>query len=297
MRGPLYGTSAAAGVGMLQYKRGTAPYGEREILIRAIVAACEEAGLDPADVDGFVSYGDDRYNEPPRLMPALGTKELKLSTQIWGGGGGGLLAAFELAAMAIATGQAQAVIVFRTLVEGNTGRLSTAVTEHHVNNHYGASGVVSIASLFAIRARRMIKQHPCLPAVVEAMLRADYHHASKNPEALAYGNSFDLDTYRKSRWIAEPLHLFDCSRESDGAGAVLMVSAERARDLRKMPVYLLGAAQGAPKGWGDLLENDTDFSQNGFAPVVRRLWQSTGPCETCTVHSTTSSAIFATEVP
>ena len=119
------GKTAVAGVGYRQYKRGTAPSPERGVLVRAIVDACEDAGLDPADVDGFVSYGDDK-NEPVRLMPDLGTKELRWSAQVWGGGGGGIAATFGLAASAIMTGQAKAVVVFRALAEGNSGRLAAA---------------------------------------------------------------------------------------------------------------------------------------------------------------------------
>ena len=122
----LRGATAIAGVGYRQYKRGTAPAPERGVLVRAIVDACEDAGFDPADVDGFVSYGDDR-NEPVRLMPDLGTRELTWSSSVWGGGGGGIAGAFGIAAAAIMTGQASAVVIFRALVEGDSGRLSAAV--------------------------------------------------------------------------------------------------------------------------------------------------------------------------
>ena len=126
MNPDLSGLVAAAGVGYRQYKRGTAPVPERGVLVRAIVDACEDAGFDPADVDGFVSYGDDK-NEPVRLMPDLGTRAINWSAQVWGGGGGGIAGAFGIAASAILTGQARAVVVFRALVEGNSGRLSAAV--------------------------------------------------------------------------------------------------------------------------------------------------------------------------
>jgi acetyl-CoA acetyltransferase len=275
MRNGLMGVAAAAGVGVLQYKRGTSPYDERNALLRAVVAACDDAGLDPAEVDGFVSYGDD-HNEPVRLMPDLGTKELRLSTAVWGGGGGGLLGAFELAAMAIATGQANAVVVYRALVQGDSGRLSSAVMAHFVNKHYAAAGMLAPALVCALRARRMIEQRGLPASTVEALVQADYYHASKNPEAVAYGQPLDLETYRNSRYIAEPLHLFDCSRENDGAGAVLLVSAERARDLKQKPVYLLAAATGAENGWGELNENDDDYTSTGFEPVARRLWGATG---------------------
>jgi acetyl-CoA acetyltransferase len=271
----LRGAAAAVGVGVLQYKRGAAPYHEQGVLVRAIVQACEDAGLDPADVDGFVSYGDD-HNEPVRLMPDLGTRELRLSTAIWGGGGGGLLGAFEIAAMAIATGQARAVVVYRALVQGESGRLSQAVMAHFVNKHHAATGMMSPAQVCALRAMRMLKEHNLPPSVVEALVRADYYHGARNPEAVAYGQDFDVEAYRRSRWIAEPLRLFDCSRENDGAGAVLLVSADRARDLRQKPVYMLAAAQGAQKGWGDLIENDDDYTSTGFEPIARRLWEASG---------------------
>lgn len=266
---------AAVGVGVRQYKRGNAPMGERGVLTQAIVAACEDAGFDPAEIDGFVSYGDDR-NQPDRLMPELGTKDFRLSTMVWGGGGGGLLAAVELGAMAIATGQCKAVVVFRALVEDNGGRLSAAVMAHHLNDHLIGAGVVSPTQTCALRARRMMIERHIPTSAIEALVSADYYHGSRNPEAVAYGRMLDIETYRTSRPIAEPFRLFDCSRENDGAGAVLLVAADRARDLRQKPVYLVAAASGSEKGWGDLLENDEDYTTAGFRPIARRLWEMSG---------------------
>lgn len=267
--------AACAGIGLLQYKRGTSPWGEGGVLVRAIVQACEDAGLDPAEVDGFVSYGDD-HNQPDRLMSDLGTRELHFASAVWGGGAGGLLAAVELAGMAIATGQAEAVVVYRALVQGTGGRLSAAVAAHHLSPHMGTAGVVAPAHICGLRAQRMIAQRHLPQSAVEALVRADYYHAARNPEAVAFGNNFSLDDYYASRHIAGPFRLYDASRENDGAGALLMVSAERARDLRKKPVYLLAAASGAEKGWGDLIENDEDYTSTGFRSIARRLWERTG---------------------
>lgn len=271
------GATAIAGLGYRKYKRGKAPLPERGVLVGAIVDACEDAGFDPRDVDGFVSYGDDK-NEPVRLMTDLGTRELRWSSQVWGGGGGGIAGAFGIAAAAILTGQASAVVVFRALVEGNSGRLSAAVMAHHLNEHLIGSGVVSPAQSCAIRASRMFEHHKVPRGVTEELVKASYYHASRNPEAVAYGQTFDVETYRTSRQICEPFRLFDCSRENDGAGALLLVSTERARDLRKPPVKLLAVAQGAAKGWGDLLENDDDdqYATAGFRAVARRLWEQSG---------------------
>lgn len=274
---PLYGTTAVAGIGMRQYRRGSSPLPEQGVLAEAIRAACADAGFDPADVDGFVSYGDDK-NEPVRLMATLGTRELKWSSVVWGGGGGGIAGAFGLAAAAILSGQAKAVIVFRALVEGSSGRLSAAVMAHHLNDHMLAAGLVAPAQVCAIRANRMYEHHGVPKSVAEDLVRASYYHGSRNPEAVAYGEDLDVSAFRNARWIAEPFRLFDCSRENDGAAAFLMVAADRARDLRKPPVYLLGCANGAEKGWGDLLENDDEalYPTAGFRPIARRLYAETG---------------------
>ena len=271
----LYGKTALAGIGRLQFKRGTAPEGERQTLLRAIVAAAEDAGLKSSDIDGFVAYGDD-VNEPTKMMHDLGVKELRWSNQVWGGGGGGLTAAVATASAAIATGQAEAVVVYRALVQGNSGRLSAAVSAHHMNDHYLLSGITTPVQICALRDRRMIEARGVAQSAVEALVLADYFHARNNPEAVAYGNNFTIDDYRNSRFIAEPYRLFDCSRENDGAAAVLVVSAERARDLKQKPVYVLGCASGAERLGRDLWENDNDYASAGFDDIAPRLYEQTG---------------------
>lgn len=266
---------AVAGIGVRQYKRGGSPDPEQGVLIHAIVEACADAGLDPAEVDGFVSYGGDS-NEPTRLMADLGTHDLKWSAQVWGGGGGGIAGAFGQAAAAIVAGQADTVVIFRAMVQGNSGRVSEAVMAHHLNDHLIGAGLVAPALECAMRAQRMMEYHGVSPLTVEEFVRASYYHGARNPKAVAFGKDLDVEAYRSSRMISEPFHLFDCSRENDGAGALIMVSAERARDLRQKPVYLRGSAQGAGHGWGDLCQNDADHASAGFASVARRLWAQTG---------------------
>ena len=271
------GKVAVAGLGYRQYKRGSAPLPERGVLVQTIVDACEDAGFDPALIDGFVSYGDDK-NEPVRLMPDLGTRELNWSAQVWGGGGGGVAGAFGLASAAILTGQARAVVVFRALVEGSSGRLSAAVMAHHLNDHMVSAGMVAPAQICAMRAQRLFEYHGVPQSVCEELIRANYYHGSRNPEAIAYDKPFDIAEARTSRWIAEPFRLFDCSRENDGAGALLLVSSELAKDLRKPPVKLLSVAQGTQKGWGDLLENDDAdlYPTAGFGAIRERLYGQAG---------------------
>lgn len=271
----LRGQVSVAGLGVRQYKRGTAPDTEHGLLVRAIIDACEDAGFDPSEIDGFATYGDDK-NEPVRLMPDLGIKNLHFNSQVFGGGGGGIAAAFGHAAAAIATGQASAVIVFRALVQDTSGRMSAAVMRHHLNDHIIGAGLLAPAQICALRAQRLFEYHGVPKSVTEELVRASYYHGSRNPDAVSYGRELDLEAFRTSRWVAEPFRLFDCSRENDGAGALLLVSRERARELKKPPVQILGVANGTERGWGDLLENDVNYASAGFQPVARRLWEQTG---------------------
>lgn len=267
------GAIAAVGVGLRQYRRGTAPMPERGVLVGAILDACEDAGISPEDIDGFATYGDD-HNEPVRLMPDLGLRELRWASSVFGGGGGGIAGAIGQALGAILSGQASVVVVYRALVQGNSGRLSGAVMAHHLNNHMIGAGLVSPAQMCALRANRLFEHFGVPKETAEAVVAADYFHGARNPEAITFGKAFDEEAYRSARWISEPFRLLDCSRENDGAGAIIFTSAERARGLRKQPVYVLGVAQGAAKGWGDLLENDDDdqYATSGFQAVTRHLW-------------------------
>ena len=149
---------------------------------------------------------------------------------------------------------------------------------HHLNAHMIGAGLVSPAQMCAIRANRMFEHYGVPKQTAADIVRACYYHGSRNPNAVTYNTIFDHADYEKSRLISEPFRLMDCSRENDGAGALLIVSAERARNLKKAPVYVLGVAQGASKGWGDLLENDDEdqYATAGFKSVAHHLWSQTG---------------------
>ncbi|MHB8694804.1 MAG: thiolase C-terminal domain-containing protein [Solirubrobacteraceae bacterium] len=267
---------AVAGIGETgYYKRGTAPYGAIGLCVKAILNACEDAGLDPHEIDGFCSYGDDR-NEGVELATALGCNELRWSSLVWGGGGGGLCGALAHAAAAIISGQARHVVVLRGHAESGAARLMTAVSLEHMNVHFRAHGVISPTQVCALRARRLVDHDGVSAETFKAIAQACYFHAANNPGAVGRDVVLDDETYAASRLIAEPYRLFDCSRENDGAGAVLLTSLEEARTLRRQPVHLSAVAQSTPRGWGPLIDNDEDYTSAGFKLVSERLWEATG---------------------
>ncbi|MEO3787243.1 hypothetical protein ABGB12_28285 [Actinocorallia sp. B10E7] len=273
------GAAAVVGVADLHYKRGQAPAGEHRMTLEAILEACRDAGISPREIDGFVSYAGGELSGPV-LGADLGIHELRWSTMIWGGGGGGAAAAVTTAAAAIATGQAECVVAYRPMAQRDTGRLGYA--KYFYDNHYLAHGVGAPAQVCALRTQRLL-EHEGVPATAQrALVLAAYHHAQNNPTAAGYGRPLDEESYAAARMIVEPFRLFDCSRESDGAVALILVSAERARDLRPDPAYVIAGAQGAPGGYSSLTENDTAYATAGFGErphcrgVAGRLWDAAG---------------------
>lgn len=271
----LRGAAAVVGVGESKYqKRGTSVESSRSLVLRAVLAACRDAGIKPRQVDGFVSYGDDA-NDGPSVATALDVSELRWSSMVWGGGGGGSAAALTQAAVAVATGQATCVAVYRGLSQRDDGRLGFA--QYYLGSQYTANGVLAPAQICALRTQRMLEVDKVPPSALRALVLASYEHAQRNPRAVAYGRPLDEAAYEGSRMISEPFHLYDCSRENDGAGALLVVAADRAADCASPPAYFLSGVQGRSAGWGESLENEAAYTSAGFHPeLVARLWREAG---------------------
>lgn len=245
-----------------------------QLVLQAILRACEDAGADPRSIDGFVSYSHDS-SEGLAIGAALGVREIRWSTEVWGGGGGAVAAAVNCAAAAVHSGQANCVVVYRGLSEGTDGR--GAYNKGHMGHLYTAHGMMAPAQVCAMRTQRMLEVDGVPASALEAVSLAGYHHAQNNPKAVAYGQPLDSDRYQGSRLISEPLRLFDCSRENDGATAVLVVGADRADDYRGVPAYILSGVQGAAAGWTESAENEERYTSAGFHPaLVERLWAGAG---------------------
>jgi len=273
------GRVAVAGVGeTTYYKHGQAPEPEVKLALRAILAACEDAGIAPREIDGFASYSNDR-NDPSRLAAALGLPELRFSNMQWGGGGGGGSAAVGNAAAAVAAGYADCVVVFRALAQGQFQRFGAAPPAATASGEAALTfpyGLISPAQRFAMRFMRFMHEHGITADSQRAIALASYHHAQQNPRAVMYGRPLTPEAYDASRWIVEPFRLYDCCMENDGAAAMVLVSAERARHLRQPPAYLLGAAQGSEYRNAARGHNAPTYASSSFTTVAPRLYAMAG---------------------
>lgn len=278
-RAGLRGRAAIVGIGESAYSRhGRACEPEFKLLLRAVLAACADAGLDPRDIDGFASFGSER-NEPARLASALGIRRLRATPLQWGGGGGGCCGAVAHAAAAIATGMARCVVVYRALAQGQSGRFGQgpqAATARGDRAYLDPYGVTAPPQRFAMQFRRFVEKHAIAPAALRAIALASYRHAQANPRALMHGRALDAATYDAARWITEPLRLYDCCMESDGAAAVVLVAGERTAEFEPPPAYVLGAATGASYRATAPVHNDPGYGSGGQRELARELFAMAG---------------------
>ena len=272
----LRGKTAIVGIGeTTYYKHGQSPDSEFKLCLQAIVKACQDAGISPHEVDGFASYGGDR-SEGPRLASALGCKVLNYSNMFWGGGGGGVCGAVGNAAAAVATGMADCVIAFRSLAQGQYARYGRSAAPTAVGGDDAflfPYGVMSPAQRFAMKITRFMHNHGIKQEALRGIAMACYHHAQKNPNAVMRGRELTEEKYDNSRWIIEPFHhLYDCCQENDGAAAVLVVSANRAKDFKNKPAYLMACGQGGDHRSAAPVHNMPGYPSSHFGQLAPRMY-------------------------
>lgn len=286
----LRGRVAIVGIGETPYyKHGQSPDSEFKLAAKAILAACTDAGIDPRRIDGFSGFSEER-SDASRLAAALGIDRLRTSVMQWGGGGGGCCAAVANGAAAIAGGLADCVVAFRSLAQGQYGRFGQAATVDTISGERAylmPYGVLAPPQRFAMRVRRFMHEHGVKQEALRAIALASYHHAQTNPRALMHGKPLTEAAYDASRWIAEPLHLYDCCMENDGAAAVVMVAAERAAEFRTTPAYVLGAAVGSGFRTGAIPHNSPRYGSASFETLAPDLFRmaGVGPADVGSVQS------------
>jgi acetyl-CoA acetyltransferase/uncharacterized OB-fold protein len=234
--------TAIVGIGQTEFSKSIGRP-EKRIALEAIGAALDDAGLAPEDVDGLVRFDIESSTEV-EIARNLGIPNLRFYGEVGYGGGGGCAAVFH-AAMAVATGAADVVVCWRARNRGSGGR-PWAKTGWRVGGDgqfFLPFGLVRPVDQVAMIARRYAHEYAAPPEMLGAVALACRKHATRNPAALMR-EPMSMDDYRSARMVADPLRLFDCCLETDGALAAVVTSSERARDLKQRPAYILAGAQG-----------------------------------------------------
>src|SRR6201994_4692857 len=250
MPGELSGKAAIVGIGATDFSKNSGR-SELRLAAEAVLDALDDAGLTPGDVDGMVTFTMDSNTEVA-IARATGIGDLKFFSKIHHGGGAAC-ATVQQAAMAVATGVADVVVCYRAFNERSGQRfgqvmnnLAFAPTSSGVDAGWVyPMGLSTPAAWVAMLARRYMHEYGATSEDFGRVAVADRRAAATNPAAFFYDKPITLADHQASRWIAEPLHLLDCCQESDGGVAVVVTSAERARDLPHPPVTISAAAQGS----------------------------------------------------
>lgn len=278
----LSGKAAIAGIGATEFSKESGR-SELQLSVEATLAALADAGLKPSDVDGLVTFTMDTTSEIA-LARELGLGDLRFFSRI-NYGGGAACGTVQQAAMAVATGVADVVVCYRGFNERSGQRFGqTAVWANAQVNTNGLDnawtyphGLTTPAATVAMQARRYMHEYGATSEDFGLVAVADRRHAATNPNAFFYGKPITLEEHQASRMIAEPLHLLDCCQESDGAVAIVVVSAERARDLAQAPAIISAAAQGSA---ADQFVMTSYYRSNIGVPemgvVGRELWRQSG---------------------
>jgi acetyl-CoA acetyltransferase len=272
------GGTAIAGIGQTEFSKSSGR-SELQLAAEAIRAAVTDAGLTPADVDGIVTMSVDT-NDELAVMRSAGI-ELVRWTSRTPFGGGGASALVEHASAAVASGAADVVVIYRAFNERSGTRFGQPTTGPGLpaTNWYRPYGLDTPAKMYSLWFQRYMHQFGLSNEDFGRYTVVARKHAATNPNAWFYKRPITLEDHQSSRWIVEPiLRLLDCCQESDGGVAMVVTSAERAKDLRQPLVTVDGATQGNVIN-GDVVFNYYEGDTARFAQaeyVAKQLWESTG---------------------
>jgi len=280
--------TAIVGIGRTPYfRRGQSlPLTHGELACQAIIAACDDAGLSVKDIVGFAYYSGGF--DTAWIAQVLGIPEIKFTASLTGGGGGAS-AAVGLASAGITSGDASVVVSLMTLQQTPDARLGAAFATKG-KSAYSApstpqmdfvlpSGLFSPGQMMSQLARRHMYLYGTRREAFAEIAISQRENAIKRPTA-RFRDPITLEDYFSARMISDPLCLFDYTQENDGAVAVITTSADRAKDLRKPPAYIMAATHGGAGNWGSAYQlmqmPDEYFASSGHREVAKRMYAAAG---------------------
>lgn len=241
--------TAIVGIGQTEFSRASGRT-TLQLACEAIKSAAEDAGLKIEEIDGLLRYNGDGTSTET-LVSALGLPDLNF-TGSNPMGGSGCTAMIMHAAIAVATGVAKYVVCYRSMNEYSKtriGRVSSRpervgnVTRNFQDGFLAPYGYSSPVSWVAMFARRYMHEYGATREHLGWVAINARTHAQTNPNAMFYGKPMTMDDYLAAPMIVEPFCRFDCCLDSDGAVALIVTTAERARNLRQRPAYILASTQ------------------------------------------------------
>ncbi len=262
----LHNKAAIAGIGCTEFSKASGR-SELSLASEAVVAAVTDAGLAPSEIDGLVSYTLDPTDEI-EVARSVGAGDLTFFSKV-NYGGGAAVGVVHQAVMAVATGQANNVVVYRAMNgrsgqrngQGVSGQIVTSDLVHW--SWYQVYGMLTPGSWIAMIANKYMNKYDVTAEDLGRVAISQRNYAVTNPRAFGYQKPLTMEDYLASKMIASPLRLYDFCQESDGGCALLITSTERAIDLKQKPAVIRGITQASTQGQ----EQMTSFYRNELSTL------------------------------
>jgi len=277
MTGAIRDRAALVGVGHTRCAKdlGVSPL---RFTVDTCLEAIADAGLEVGEIDGIAGTpGPGPAPGPLEVMQALGLDGVSFyGGQLGGGVGPGTVAN---AALAVAGGVCDTALAYVTMTAPRPGSGTYNYMGDPGGRAAGTSafttpyGLGVFMQYFAPFYQRRRQLDGVTDAQMGAYVVAMRDNASRNPHA-ALGHPITLQEYLDSRWVCEPLRLYDCDLPVDVCGAVVVTTAERARDLRHPPVYVSAVSTGTGPRPDMIFWHDYD--EMAFSWSARTLWRNAG---------------------
>ncbi|AYH43712.1 transporter [Azoarcus sp. DN11] len=253
---------------------------EMGIQLKASLSALEDAGLKAAQIDGILPFPN--VGKAEAFAASLGCENLRFAATLHMGGAAPV-GSLRMAAMAVTSGAADYVMVPGGW-NGYSGARVRETAANDVNSIPGGEiardfylpfGLTAPPQWYALMARRHMHEYGTTEEQLGAVALAMRKHAQLNPAAVMHGKPLTMADYLASPMISSPYRLLDCCVETDGAAAFIVTTVERARDLRRKPVYVMGAAAGQPYP-ADEITNRADFHRTGLTNAAPEAFRMAG---------------------
>ena len=253
---------------------------EMALQLKASASALDDAGLKAREIDGIMPFPN--LGRAEAFAATLGCENLRFAATL-NLGGAAPVAALRVAAMAVATGCANYVLVPGGW-NGYSGARTREIAATDVNSipgaavardHYIPYGLSAPPQWYALMAQRHMYEYGMREEQLGAVALAMRKHAQLNPHALMCGKPMTMSDYLASPMISAPYRMLDCCLETDGAAAYIVTSTARARDLRQRPVSIMGAASGQPYPADDII-NRKDFHRIGLTNAAPEAFAMAG---------------------
>jgi acetyl-CoA acetyltransferase len=270
------GEVAIVGIGCTEFSKDSG-VGVFTLAARAVKDAVADAGLEVGDIDGLCTYGVNDSIPPNVLAQALGIQSLSFYVDQFYGGSVSLTMVGQ-ATLALAAGVADCVVVYRALNGRSGARLNGSGGGGGGRLPWDmqfkvSAGLMAPSQEIAMAARAHMEKYGTTSEDFGRIAVLSRTNALDNERAMMR-KPMTLADHQASRWIVEPFHMFDCCLETDGAVAVVLVRADRAKDLPHRPVLVQGAAWGG--GITVVNNGHDDLTRSPAVPIAERVYGAAG---------------------